>query len=239
MLRLGVIGAALLAALTGCGDSAPKTYPVQGKVTLKGKGVTVCFTLDEARRAIRQVLIERTFGPAGSRVVVERALAGTEASVIAICDRTTALALPAGDYADRDAQEEAILSSLAAHAVEWVCLAGFMRLLSPRFVRAYPQRILNVHPSLLPAFAGLHAQRQALLHGVRVSGCTVHFVGEGLDDGPIVVQRAVTVRDEDDETSLAARILEQEHQAYAEALRRLLTEPWRVDGRRVLFGAGR
>jgi phosphoribosylglycinamide formyltransferase-1 len=145
-------------------------------------------------------------------------------------------AFPAGDFAGRAAQEDAMLARLAAHGVEWVCLAGFMRLLSPRFVRAHRQRMLNIHPSLLPAFPGLHAQRQALAHGVRVSGCTVHFVDEGLDDGAIVVQRAVPVLDGDDEASLAARILEQEHQAYPEALRRLLTERWRVDGRRVVFG---
>jgi phosphoribosylglycinamide formyltransferase-1 len=145
--------------------------------------------------------------------------------------------LPAAGFASREAQEEAMLAALAEHGVEWVCLAGFMRLLSPRFLRAYPQRVLNIHPSLLPAFPGLHAQRQALLHGVKVAGCTVHFVDEGLDSGPIVVQRTVPVRDGDDEASLAARILEQEHQAYPEALRRLLSEPWRVEGRRVLFGA--
>lgn len=144
--------------------------------------------------------------------------------------------LPAADFASREAQEEAILAALAAHRVEWVCLAGFMRLLSPRFLRAYPQRVLNIHPSLLPAFPGLHAQRQALAHGVKVSGCTVHFVDEGLDSGPIVVQRTVPVREGDDEATLAARILEQEHQAYPEALRRLLGEPWRVEGRRVVFG---
>jgi phosphoribosylglycinamide formyltransferase-1 len=103
-------------------------------------------------------------------------------------------------------------------------------------VARYPRRILNIHPSLLPAFPGLDAQRQALLHGVRVSGCTVHLVDEGLDSGPIVEQRAVPVEDGDSVESLARRILEQEHQAYPRALRRLLTEPWRVDGRRVAFG---
>ena len=143
--------------------------------------------------------------------------------------------VPAAGFPDRTAQEDAILAALAAQGVEWVCLAGFMRLLSPRFVRAYPQRILNIHPSLLPAFPGLHAQRQALAHGVKVSGCTVHFVDEELDAGPIVVQRVVPVRADDDEATLAARILEQEHEAYPEALRRLLTEPWRIVGRRVLF----
>jgi phosphoribosylglycinamide formyltransferase-1 len=146
--------------------------------------------------------------------------------------------VPAAAFASRAEQEEAILAALAGHRADWVCLAGFMRLLSPRFVGAYPQRVLNIHPSLLPAFPGLHAQRQALAHGVRISGCTVHFVDDGLDSGPIVAQRAVPVRDDDDEASLSARILEQEHVAYPEALRRLITEPWRVEGRRVRFGAG-
>lgn len=146
-------------------------------------------------------------------------------------------AYPTAHFADRAAQEDAVLGALAAHGVEWICLAGYMRLLSPRFLRAYPQRILNIHPSLLPAFPGFHAQRQALAYGVRVSGCTVHLVDEGLDSGPIVVQRAVAVHDDDDETTLSARILEQEHRAYPEALRRLLAEPWRVQGRRVVFEA--
>jgi len=108
-------------------------------------------------------------------------------------------------------------------------------ILSPRFVATYPRRILNVHPSLLPAFPGLEAQRQAWEHGVRVSGCTVHLVDEGLDSGPIVVQRAVPVADDDTPESLAARILVEEHHAYPEALRRLLTESWRVEGRRICF----
>ena len=147
------------------------------------------------------------------------------------------VALPMARFPDRAAQEEALLEALASREVEWICLAGYMRLLSPRLLRAYPQRILNIHPSLLPAFPGLHAQRQALAHGVRVSGCTVHFVDEGLDSGPIIVQRAVPVNDDDDEPTLSARILEQEHRAYPEALRRLLAEPWHVEGRRVVFAA--
>jgi phosphoribosylglycinamide formyltransferase-1 len=145
--------------------------------------------------------------------------------------------LPAADFPDRAAQEMAMVEALRTAGVEWVCLAGFMRLLGPGFVRAFAHRVLNIHPSLLPSFTGLHAQRQALAHGARVSGCTVHFVDEGLDSGPIVVQRAVPILDDDDEATLAARILEQEHRAYPEALRRLLTEPWTVEGRRVRFGA--
>ncbi|HEV8631463.1 MAG TPA: phosphoribosylglycinamide formyltransferase [Thermoanaerobaculia bacterium] len=148
----------------------------------------------------------------------------------------TTACFPAAAFADRAAQEGAIVAALGDHRVEWICLAGFMRLLSPGFIRAYRERILNIHPSLLPAFPGLHAQRQALAHGVKISGCTVHFVDEGLDSGPIVVQRTVPVHDDDDEAALSARILEQEHQAYPEALRRLLTEPWQVVGRRACFG---
>jgi phosphoribosylglycinamide formyltransferase-1 len=110
-----------------------------------------------------------------------------------------------------------------------------MRLLSAEFVAKFPNRILNIHPSLLPAFPGVDAQKQAIEYGVRVSGCTVHFVDENLDAGPIIVQRAVEVRDRDNADSLAARILEQEHAAYVEALVALSTREWRVDGRRVVF----
>lgn len=136
----------------------------------------------------------------------------------------------------REAHDARMIEALAAAGVEWVCLAGYMRLLSAPFVEAFDGRILNIHPSLLPAFPGLHAQRQALEAGVKIAGCTVHFVDTGLDSGPIVAQRAVPVLDGDDEAALSARILVEEHRLYAEALRRLLTEPWRIEGRRVLFG---
>jgi phosphoribosylglycinamide formyltransferase-1 len=152
--------------------------------------------------------------------------------------RAAELGLPAAAVpaeASRDSHERKLLAALAGAGVEWVCLAGYMRVLSPAFLAAYPQRILNIHPSLLPAFPGRDAQRQALAHGVKVSGCTVHLVDEGVDSGPIVVQRAVPVLDGDTAGSLAARILEQEHLAYPEALRRLLTEPWRLEGRRLVF----
>ena len=145
-------------------------------------------------------------------------------------------AVPHGDYDLREDHEAAVLDLLREAAVEWVCLAGYMRLLSASFVRAFPRRIVNIHPSLLPAFPGLHAQRQALEHGVKVSGCTVHLVDEGLDSGPIVVQRSVQVLEDDDEEALAGRILEQEHRAYPEALTRLLREEWKIDGRRLVFG---
>ncbi|MEO7651035.1 MAG: phosphoribosylglycinamide formyltransferase [Bryobacteraceae bacterium] len=146
-----------------------------------------------------------------------------------------ALALPHRQFASRAAQEVALEAALRAAGVEWICLAGYMRLLSPQFVAGWPQRILNVHPSLLPAFPGLYPQRQALAAGVRVSGCTVHLVDAGLDSGPIVEQRAVAVSDGDDETALAARILVEEHRAYPRALRRLLTERWSVADGRLSF----
>lgn len=179
--------------------------------------------------------IERGELPARIAVVVSNL---PEAAGLA-CARD--LGIPACAIAHRDepsrrAHEQRVLGALDDAGVEWVCLAGYMRLLSAEFVGRYPGRILNIHPSLLPAFPGLDAQGQALEHGVKVSGCTVHLVDEGLDSGPIVVQRCVPVEDGDTTESLAERILKQEHEAYPEALRRLLTEPWRLDGRRLEFG---
>jgi phosphoribosylglycinamide formyltransferase 1 len=133
--------------------------------------------------------------------------------------------------AEHDAE---IVASLQAHQVDLVCLAGYMRLLSAEFVRAFPQRILNIHPSLLPAFPGLDAQSQALAYGVTVSGCTVHFVDEELDHGVIVLQKSVPVLPEDDEPTLAARILAQEHVAYTEAIARVLSGKFHIVGRRYL-----
>jgi phosphoribosylglycinamide formyltransferase-1 len=123
---------------------------------------------------------------------------------------------------------------LDAHRVDLVCLAGYMRMLSADLISRYRNQILNIHPSLLPAFPGLHAQAQALNHGVKVSGCTVHFVDEGLDSGPIVRQAAVPVLDTDDVASLSARILEQEHRIYSEAIALVLSRRYRIEGRRVI-----
>src|SRR5271170_2239053 len=131
--------------------------------------------------------------------------------------------------AEHDAE---IIAALREHQVDLVCLAGYMRLLSPEFVRAFPQRILNIHPSLLPAFPGLDAQKQALEYGVHYSGCTVHFVDEQLDHGVLITQRVVPLLPGDDERSLAARILEQEHQAYPEAIARVLSGSYAIVGRR-------
>ncbi len=149
--------------------------------------------------------------------------------------RLPVVSLPHRLEASRLAHEARVLKALDHAEVEWICLAGYMRRLSASFVAQYPNRILNIHPSLLPAFPGLEAQRQAFEHGVKVAGCTVHLVDEEVDAGPIVVQRAVPVRDDDTAESLAARILTEEHKAYPEALKRLLEGRWEVVGRRVVF----
>jgi phosphoribosylglycinamide formyltransferase-1 len=135
---------------------------------------------------------------------------------------------------DREVYDRQLVAELKSNQVDLVCLAGFMRLLSAYFVREFPNRILNIHPSLLPAFPGLDAQHQAIEHGVKISGCTVHFVDEYLDAGPIIIQAAVPVLDEDTADSLAARILEQEHRIYSEAIRIVLSGKYRIEGRRVL-----
>lgn len=133
----------------------------------------------------------------------------------------------------REEHDREVVSALQKNAVDLVCLAGYMRLLSPWFVQQFPHRILNIHPSLLPAFPGLEAQEQAFAYGVRISGCTVHFVDEELDHGAIIVQKTVPVLDDDDEHSLAARILEQEHIAYTEAINIVLGGNFEVTGRRL------
>src|SRR5712672_2324697 len=135
----------------------------------------------------------------------------------------------------REEHDREIVAALKQHNVDLVCLAGYMRLLSPWFVQQFPRRILNIHPSLLPAFPGLEAQEQAFAYGVKVSGCTVHFVDEELDHGPIIVQRAISVLDTDDEKSLATRILEQEHIAYSEAINLVLNREFRIVGRRLVM----
>lgn len=135
---------------------------------------------------------------------------------------------------EREAYDRLVVAELEQRGVDLVCLAGFMRLLSAYFVQQFPNRILNIHPALLPSFPGLEAQRQALEHGVRITGCTVHFVDEFLDAGPILAQAAVEVRDDDTEEALAARILAQEHRIYTEAINLALSGRYRIDGRRVV-----
>jgi phosphoribosylglycinamide formyltransferase-1 len=145
----------------------------------------------------------------------------------------TALAIPSKGVA-REEHDRAVVAALKEHKVDLICMAGYMRLLSPWFVQQFPQKILNIHPSLLPAFPGLEAQEQAFAYGVKVSGCTVHFVDEELDHGAIIVQKAVAVSDEDDEHTLATRILEQEHIAYSEAIRIVLERKYKIVGRRMV-----
>ena len=135
----------------------------------------------------------------------------------------------------REEHDREVVAALRQHNVDLVCLAGYMRLLSPWFVQQFPQRILNIHPSLLPAFPGLDAQKQAFDYGVKVSGCTVHFVDEHLDHGAIILQKAVPVLDTDDDHTLAARILEQEHIAYSEAIRLVLSGKFGIKGRRLII----
>ncbi|HYL36760.1 MAG TPA: phosphoribosylglycinamide formyltransferase [Bryobacteraceae bacterium] len=144
-----------------------------------------------------------------------------------------AVVMPSKGVARED-YDRSVVAELLKHGVELVCLAGFMRLLSAEFCRAFPMRILNIHPSLLPAFPGLDAQKQALEHGVKISGCTVHFVDPQLDAGPIVLQAAVPVLDDDTVESLSARILAEEHRIYSQAIRIVLSERWRIAGRRVI-----
>jgi phosphoribosylglycinamide formyltransferase-1 len=136
---------------------------------------------------------------------------------------------------DREVYDRMLVAELRKHEVDLVCLAGFMRLLSAGFIREFPERILNIHPSLLPAFPGLDAQHQALAHGVKLTGCTVHFVDQDLDAGPIVLQAAVPVEDDDTVDTLSARILKEEHRIYSEAIRIVIAGNYRIDGRRVLL----
>jgi len=135
---------------------------------------------------------------------------------------------------EREQYDRNLVDELRCAGVELVCLAGFMRLLSAEFCRVFPLRILNIHPSLLPAFPGLDAQKQALEHGVKITGCTVHFVDQHLDSGPIILQAAVPVQDTDTVETLSARILAEEHRIYTQAIRTVLSERWRIEGRRVV-----
>ena len=138
------------------------------------------------------------------------------------------------DKRPREEHDAEIVDKLVSNGVELVCLAGYMRLLSAGFVRAFKDRIINIHPSLLPSFKGLHAHRQAIDYGVKVSGCTVHFVDEHLDHGPIIMQKAVEVRDDDSEESLSQRVIRYEHETYVEAIRRIVEGEVAIEGRRVV-----
>jgi phosphoribosylglycinamide formyltransferase-1 len=138
------------------------------------------------------------------------------------------------NYSGREEYEKHVLELLEPYNVDLIALAGYMRILSPRFVRAYKNRIINIHPAILPSFPGMHAAKQALESGVKFTGCTVHFVDEGVDTGPIILQAVVPVRDGDDEESLLERIHEEEHRIYPEALKFIASGKFRIEGKRVL-----
>ena len=169
-------------------------------------------------------------------LISDRAEAGAVA--LARTEGIEAVVIAPREHPGRDAHDKAVTDALEARRVGLVCLAGYMRILGADFVEHFRGRLLNIHPALLPAFPGLHAQRQALAHGVRVAGATVHFVDEGTDTGPIVLQAAVPVRPDDTEDTLAARILVQEHRIYADAVRLFAEGRLQIDGRRVRITEG-
>ena len=191
-------------------------------VLISGRGSNLQSILD----AIRAGELDATVAVViSNRPEAPGLLRAREAAVEAVCLRPR-------DYPDRDAYDRAVVETLGAHEVGLVCLAGFMRLIGPPLLQAFPHRILNIHPSLLPAFPGLEAQRQALEHGVRVTGATVHLVNRDLDAGPIVLQTAVPVREDDTVETLSARILVEEHKLYPQAIQTVLDGRWTIEGRR-------
>jgi phosphoribosylglycinamide formyltransferase-1 len=193
-------------------------------VLISGRGSNLQAIIDAARDGRIQATVAVVISNRADAYGLERA---RKAGIEALC-------LPHRAYPSRHDYDRALVNELRQRGVDLVCLAGFMRMLGPGFVDAFPDAILNIHPSLLPSFPGLEAQRQALEHGVKVSGVTVHIVDCNLDAGPIVVQRAVAVMDDDTVESLSARILAEEHQAYPEAIRIITQHGWRVEGRRLV-----
>jgi phosphoribosylglycinamide formyltransferase-1 len=216
--------------VTGISFEAPRPYvslPARLAVLLSGRGSNFEALADGCDRGqipARIVLVV-------SDKVAAEGLVKADRRGIA----TKVIEKAAGPWRERG--ELALISALEEARVDLICLAGFMRLLSPSFVKRYPLHILNVHPALLPSFPGLHAQEQAIRHGVRVSGATVHFVDAGADTGPIVEQRAVLVEPGDDAESLSSRILPVEHEIYVAAVRQVLQGGWRIDGRAVRLPA--
>lgn len=202
-----------------------KTSEVLIAVLISGRGSNLQALIDATRDGRLDASIALVISNRADAQGLERARAAAIPTVV----------MPHGAHASRAHYDRALVEVLAEHRIGLVCLAGFMRLLGPTFCDAFPHRILNIHPSLLPSFPGQDAQRQAFLHGVRVSGATVHFVTAELDAGPIVAQEAVPVRDDDSEDTLAARILVIEHRLYPEAVARILAGGWRIEGRRVVF----
>lgn len=205
---------------------APSATPRIG-VLISGRGSNLRAIIDAAAGGVLDVAIAVVISNRADALgLVHARAAGIEA-----------LCLNPREYAGRDEYDRAVAQVLRAREVVLVCLAGFMRLVGAPILEAFPNGVLNVHPSLLPAFPGLHAQRQALEHGVRVSGATVHLVTPELDAGPIILQTAVPLMDDDTVDTLSARILTEEHRVYPEAIRLVLTRRWRVDGRRFVFEA--
>jgi len=192
-------------------------------VLVSGRGTNLQSLIDAARAADYPARIAVVIGNRAEAPALERARAAGLAAVF----------LDPKAYADRVSYDAAVLAALDAHGAELVCLAGYMRILSPGFVQALHGRLLNIHPSLLPAFPGLRPHEQALKHGVKLSGATVHFVDEGVDSGPIVAQASVPVHDDDTEDTLAARILVEEHRLYPEVVRLFAEGRLTIAGRRV------
>lgn len=197
-------------------------------VLISGRGSNLQSIIDAIRRAELHADIAVVIS---NRPDAAGLLRAREAGLETLCMRQQ-------DFASRDLYDAALAAELQKRDVSLVCLAGFMRLIGEPLLRAFPNRILNIHPSLLPAFPGIDAQRQAFEHGVKVTGATVHFVTPELDGGPIVLQSAVPVQASDTVESLSARILVEEHQLYPKAIGFVLAERWRVEGRRVVVDAG-
>jgi phosphoribosylglycinamide formyltransferase-1 len=202
----------------------PPTIPTLG-VLISGRGSNMQALMDAISagrlRAVVGIVISNRSDAPGLAIAEA---AGVETAV-----------LPHRAFANRDEYDQALVQLLKARRVDLVCLAGFMRRLGAAFCDAFPEAVLNVHPSLLPSFPGENAQRQAIAHGVKVSGATVHFVTQELDAGPIVAQRAVEVGEDETEETLSARILAVEHQIFPAAVARVLAGGWQIDGRRVVF----
>lgn len=194
-------------------------------ILISGRGSNMAALIDavQSRKIPSSEVVVVVSDKAGAAGLVKAADKGVE---------TLAIERKGRRREDHDAE---IIAALQNRGVELICLAGYMRLLSKEFVRAFPDRIVNIHPSLLPSFPGLDVQQQAIDHGVKISGCTVHFVDEKLDAGPIILQRTVEVKDDDTAETLAARILGKEHEAYIEAVRRIVSGGLRVGGRRTFY----
>ncbi len=194
-------------------------------VLISGRGSNMMSILDACERGEIN----------GDVVVVISNKANAEGLQKAAARGAEALAVSHREFPDRESFDRAVVEKLEKREVNLVCLAGFMRLLSSWFVSSFRNRIMNIHPALLPSFPGLHGQKQAVDHGVKISGATVHFVDEKLDHGPIIIQRAVEVRDDDSDDSLSERILKIEHQIYPEAVKLFCADRLRVEGRKVFI----